>query len=86
MLSSPEEVNYESPAVAEMALDGTDYRLDSGKQGTAICVSTRPSGTWDWSFVCEARWDGSELRTKALERRLRGQLTTVLAAAMSQAE
>jgi hypothetical protein len=64
-------VNYESTPVAETAIDDTEYRIDAGKEGTAICVSTRPAGTWDWSFVCEARWDGSELRAKVLERSVR---------------
>jgi len=83
MISSS-EVNYESSPVAELAVDGTDYRLDAGKQGTAICVSTRQVGTWDWSFLCEARWDGSELRAKVLERGLRGQLSKALSAVMNE--
>jgi hypothetical protein len=71
--------------VAEAAIDGTEYRIDAGKQGTAICVSSRPAGSWDWSFLCEARWDGSELRTKTLERGLRSQLARVLSSAMQDA-
>ena len=83
-MSSTEEggVNYESGAVAEAIIDGTEYRIDAGRQGTAICVSTRPAGSWDWSFVCEARWDGSELRTKSLERGVRLQLSRALSSAM----
>jgi len=75
-------VNYDSSPVAETAIDGTEYRIDAGKQGTAICVSTRPSGSWDWSFLCEARWDGSELRAKTLERGIRTQLSRALSSAM----
>ena len=82
MSSSDGDVNYESNPVAEAAIDGTEYRIDSGKEGTAICVSTRPTGSWDWSFVCEARWDGSELRTKLLERSIRTHLSRAISSAM----
>jgi hypothetical protein len=82
MSSEDSGVNYDGSPVAEAAIDGTEYRIDAGKQGTAICVSTRPAGSWDWSFLCEARWDGSELRTKALERSVRTQLSRALTAAM----
>ena len=82
MSSSVGGVNYESNPVAEAAIDGTEYRIDSGKEGTAICVSTRPAGSWDWSFVCEARWDGSELRTKLLERSIRTHLSRAISSAM----
>jgi hypothetical protein len=78
-------VNYESNPVAETAIDGTEYRIDAGKQGTSICVSTRPAGSWDWSFLCEARWDGSELRTKALERGIRSELARALSSASHDA-
>jgi hypothetical protein len=82
MSSDESGVNYDSSPVAETAIDGTEYRIDAGKQGTAICVSTRPAGSWDWSFLCEARWDGSELRTKTLERGIRTQLSRALTSAM----
>jgi hypothetical protein len=82
MSSQDPGVNYESGAVAETVIDGTEYRIDAGKQGTSICVSTRPAGSWDWSFVCEARWDGSELRAKVLERAVRLQLSRALSGAM----
>jgi hypothetical protein len=81
-MSSEGGVNYDSGPVAETAIDGTEYRIDAGKQGTAICVSTRPAGSWDWSFLCEARWDGSELRTKTLERDIRTELSRALSSAM----
>jgi hypothetical protein len=82
MSSDESGVNYDSSPVAETAIDGTEYRIDAGKQGTAICVSSRPAGSWDWSFLCEARWDGSELRTKTLERGIRTQLSRALTSAM----
>lgn len=75
-------VNYDSTPVAEAAIEGTEYRIDAGKQGTSICVSARAAGTWDWSFLCEARWDGSELRSKSLERSIRTTLSRALASAM----
>lgn len=86
-MSSSEEsgVNYESGPVAEALIDDTEYRIDAGKQGTAICVSTRPVGSWDWSFLCEARWDGSELRTKSLERSVRVVLSRALTQVMQDA-
>lgn len=61
-------VNYDSPPILELEIEGVDYRVDSGKQGTALCISTRTSGSWGWAFAGEARWDG-DLRSKALERR-----------------
>jgi hypothetical protein len=85
MSSDSEGVNYDSSPVAEACIDGTDYRIDAGKQGTAICVSSRPSGSWDWSFVCEARWDGSELRAKVLDRSIRTQLSRALSSAAQDA-
>lgn len=85
MSSNEGAVNYESNPVAETAIDGTEYRIDAGKQGTSICVSTRAAGSWDWSFLCEARWDGSELRTKALERDVRTQLSRALTSATQDA-
>lgn len=84
-MSSTDGVNYDSNPVAETAIDGTEYRIDAGKAGTAICVSTRPAGSWDWSFLCEARWDGSELRTKELERSVRTHLSRALTSAAQDA-
>ena len=82
MSSEDGAVNYDSSPVAETAIDGIEYRIDAGKAGTAVCVSTREMGAWDWSFVCEARWDGSELRTKELERAIRTQLSRALSSAI----
>jgi hypothetical protein len=82
MSSADLGVNYDGSPVAEAAIEGTEYRIDTGKQGTAICVSTRAAGSWDWSFLCEARWDGSELRAKVLDRDVRLQLSRALSGAM----
>jgi hypothetical protein len=83
-MSSPESasVNYDSPALVEVEIDGTEYRVDSGKQGTALCISTRVSGTWDWSFGGEARWDVNYLRSKAFDRRTLEQLSKAFANAL----
>lgn len=75
-------VNYDSPAIVEVAIDDTDYRMDSGKQGTALCISTRPSGSWDWSFGGEARWDVNYLRSKAFDRRTLEHLSRAFAQAL----
>jgi hypothetical protein len=72
-------VNFEEPALLELELDGTDYRLDSGRAGTALCISTRPSGTWGWTFRGEARWQSNVLRCKAFDRAVLGQLGKALA-------
>jgi hypothetical protein len=64
-------VNYESEPLLEVELDGIDYRLDPGKQGTALCVSRKEPGSWDWEFVGEAKWDATSFRCKELERPVR---------------
>ena len=81
-MSSDSEVNYDSAPVAEAELDGIDYRVDAGRQGTALCISSRASGTWDWTFESEARWDGSTLRSKVIERPVLLKLSEALRAAM----
>jgi hypothetical protein len=87
MSSSPEgAVNYDSVALVELAIDGIDYRVDSGKQGTALSLSTRESGTWDWAFGGEARWDGSALRSRAFERQVLLRLSTAVAQALADLE
>lgn len=82
MTSPSPTVNYDSAPVAETEIDGKAYRVDTGKQGSALCVSTRDPSAWDWEFVCEARWDGSELRSKSLEREVRMQLSRAIASAV----
>ncbi len=86
-MSSVEEsaVNYDSDPVLETEIDGVDYRLDAGKAGTALCISTREPGTWDWSFVGEAKWDSYTLRCKELHRLICEGLGRQLREAMADA-
>ena len=79
-------VNYEGPALLEITVDDTDYRVDAGKQGTAFSLSSRPTGTWDWTFGGEARWDGSALRCRAFERRILLELSTALSSVLAEFE
>jgi hypothetical protein len=72
-------VNFDEAALLELELDGTDYRLDSGRAGTALCISTRPSGTWNWTFRGEARWQANVLRCKVFDRSVLSQLARALA-------
>lgn len=83
---SSETVNYDSEPILQLEHQGIDYRIDAGKQGTALCVSTRPSGTWNWEYVAEAQWDPMGLRCKVLERPLREHLSRALRAALEEAE
>jgi hypothetical protein len=79
-------VNYEGVALVEVAIEGIEYRLDAGKQGTALCVSTRAEGSHDWEFLSEARWDGRDLRTRSLDRSVAQRLSHALAQAIEQLE
>lgn len=79
-------MNYEGPSLVEVTVDETDFRVDAGRQGTAFSISSRPTGTWDWTFVCEARWDGSDLRSRALPRPILVKLSAVLSNALSVLE
>ena len=72
-------VNFDEAALVELELDGTDYRMDSGRAGTALCISTRPSGTWNWTFRGEARWQSNVLRCKVFDRSVLTQLSRALA-------
>ena len=81
--SANSSVNYDSPALVEVEVDDQDFRIDAGKQGTALCISQRVSGSWDWSYCGEAKWDGSSLRCKALERPVLMALSKALAEALA---
>lgn len=84
-MNSDSVVNYESDPVLEVEIEGLDYRVDAGKQGTALCISTRPPGAWDWEYLGEAQWDAMGLRCKALPRPLREQLSQALRASLEDA-
>ncbi len=71
-------VNFEEAALAELEIDGVDYRLDAGRAGTALCISTRVAGTWDWEFRGEARWQANVLRCKTFDREVLSQLSKAL--------
>jgi len=71
-------VNYDEEGLGEVEIDGLIYRFDSGKQGTALCLSRRREGVWRWSYVGELRWDGRDLRSKALDRALLTRLSASL--------
>ncbi len=73
-------VNYDSDPVLEVQVEEVDYRLDVGMQGTALSVSHRPAGSWDWSFVGQAKWDNIALRCKELPRSIREALAQALKA------
>jgi len=77
-------INYDGEALLEISINGIDYRIDPGKQGTALSISTRETGTWDWSFGAEARWDGSMLRAKPVERSVLEQLSKAFARAIAE--
>jgi hypothetical protein len=79
-------VNFDEAALVEVEIEGTEYRLDSGRAGTALCISTRPSGAWDWTFRGEARWQANVLRCKAFDRDVLGQLAKALAEAAADSE
>jgi hypothetical protein len=76
-------VNYDEAGLVEVELDQVLYRLDAGKQGTALCISTRSGDSWRWRFHGEARWDGRTLRSKSFDRRLLDRLSKELQQASS---
>src|SRR6478735_191862 len=78
-------VNYDDEGIGEVEIDGSIYRFDSGKQGTALCLSARRDGAWRWSYLGELRWDGRDLRSKALDRSLLTQLSASLRTLAEQA-
>ncbi len=79
-------INYEGSALVELEVDGVEYRLDPGKQGTALCISTRSPGSYDWQFLSEARWDGRDMRVKSLDRTILLQLSKALREAVQTSD
>ena len=84
--ATSQNVSYDGPPLVELTLGETDFRIDAGKQGTAVSISSRPTGSWDWTFGGEARWDGSELRSRAFERRVLTELSSAMASALESLE
>jgi hypothetical protein len=72
-------IEYDGPPLVELSVGETDYRIDLGKAGTALCISTRVSGSWQWEFASEARWENRRLRCKAFDRELLDLLAEALA-------
>jgi hypothetical protein len=79
-------VEYDGPPLVETTVGDTDYRVDLGKQGTALGISTRASGSWRWHFAGEVRWDGSSLRSRAFDRPLLDELSKALLEAARDSE
>jgi len=74
---STESIEYDSPPIAELELDGTVYRVDAGFRG-AMAVSGRATGTWAWSLLAEGKWDGVRFKAKALDRAIVTELERAL--------
>lgn len=71
-------INYDDEGLLELELDDMQYRFDAGKQGTALCLSVREVGTYRWSSLGELKWDGRDLRSKAVDRKLLARLSLAL--------
>lgn len=82
---SVEGLNYDEAPIVAMQLDGVEYRVDTG-HGSAVAISQRLPGTWDWTPVTEGRWDGSRLRAKSLGHTIASALGEALGAAMRDRE
>ena len=81
LAASPGTVNYDEQPVAEAEIEGVEYRVDPG-HGSAVAISRREVGTWDWVFVMEGRWDGVRLKARGLGHAIVDVLGCALARAM----
>ena len=79
------EVNYEEAPIVTLEVDGIEYRIDTG-HGSAVAISQRQQGTWNWTPVTEGRWDGSRFRAKCLNHVVNTALAEALSAAMGERE
>jgi hypothetical protein len=79
-------VNFDEAALVELEVEGVDYRIDAGRAGTALCISQRESGTWDWSFIGEARYAAKVLRCKGLDRGVLDPLSRALNSSLEEME
>jgi len=78
-------IEYDAPPVAELEVDGTQYRVDAGFRG-AIAVSGRTAGSWAWALLAEGKWDGVRFKAKALDRAIVSRLEQALRAASEPTE
>jgi hypothetical protein len=81
--SSEANVNYDEAPIVQQEIDGIDYRLDTG-HGSAVAISQRPAGSWDWELMGEGKWDGSRLKAKMLDFALAAELGKALSVAMKE--
>lgn len=82
---SADGVNYDQDPIVLLAVDGVEYRVDTG-HGSAVAVSQRAPGTWDWAPLTAGSWDGSRLRAKGLGHHVNTALAEALSAAMGERE
>jgi len=82
---SADEVNYDEAPIVVLEIDGIEYRIDTG-HGSAVAISQRQQGSWDWAPLTEGRWDGSRLRAKCLTHEVNAALAEALRSAMSERE
>jgi hypothetical protein len=82
--ASSSNVNFDEAPIVQAEIDGVDYRVDTG-MGSTVAISTRPEGTWLWTVLTEAKWDGLRLRTKALDHAAVSVLERALSNAMRDA-
>jgi hypothetical protein len=82
---SVEGVNYEEAPIVTLEVEGIEYRVDTG-QGSAVAISRRQQGSWDWTPVTAGSWDGSRLRAKCLGHQVNTALAGALSVAMSERE
>ncbi len=80
-----DSVSYEAAPVAEVEVNGLEYRVDAGL-GSVVAISQREAGTSTWVPVAQARWDGSRLRAKALGHPVVQSLERALVQAMADRE
>lgn len=79
-------ISYEEAGILEHDIGDLTYRIDSGKQDTALALSSRPVGAWDWAFVAELKWDGRDLKCKTLDFETRRELGVAFRQALEHSE
>jgi hypothetical protein len=76
-ISEADLVSYEGAPIAQLELDGREYRVDVGR-GSAVAISEREAGSVKWAFVTEGKFDGLRLKAKALSFPVVNALATAL--------